>query len=51
MYDKLTMEVNADYFTASPMIVLSLIEARLGYEPVEAKGSSWTFRKDTPFKR
>lgn len=50
MYDKLTMEVNPNLFTVSPMIVLPLIESRLGYQPVDATGSSWTFRKDTPFK-
>ena len=45
------MDATPHAFTVSPMIVLPLIESRLGYEPVDATGSSWTYRRNAPFKR
>lgn len=51
MHDKVTLESKQPYFTVSPMIVLPLIESKLGYRSVDVSASSWIFRKDTPFKR
>lgn len=52
-YDTLTVSTESRYgngFTASPTLVLALVEGTLGYRRVFSDASSWQYRKDTPFK-
>ncbi|KAI2469139.1 hypothetical protein F4781DRAFT_395362 [Annulohypoxylon bovei var. microspora] len=52
-YDRLTMSVEDrnSHSLVSPMIVLSFVEGVLGYKSVSVDGSSWTFRKDSEFRK
>lgn len=54
LHDCLVFCVDGKYrgdTVVSPTIVLSLLEGVLGYEQVNCDAMSWTYRRDTPFKK
>ncbi|CAM1509908.1 Fc.00g002430.m01.CDS01 [Cosmosporella sp. VM-42] len=53
-YDTLTLHAENRYagtWTASPTMILNIVEGVLGYERVFGDSNSWQYRKDTPFKK
>ncbi|KAH7018296.1 uncharacterized protein B0I36DRAFT_335688 [Microdochium trichocladiopsis] len=52
-YDRLTLESEARWniYTATPMLVLSLVEGTLGYQPVRSEDGRWVFRRDVELRK
>ncbi len=53
VYDRLVMTAENRYgggYNITPTMMLTLVEAALGYQQVHCDGSSWAYRRDVEFK-
>ncbi|KXJ89437.1 hypothetical protein Micbo1qcDRAFT_196767 [Microdochium bolleyi] len=52
-YDRLTLESEGRWnlYTATPMLVLSLVEGTLGYQSVRAEDGRWMYRRDVELRK